>query len=39
MSTAIDTDRIVAKMNSGVLELQLPKSEEARPHQIPISVN
>jgi HSP20 family molecular chaperone IbpA len=39
LSTAIDTDRIVAKMNSGVLELQLPKSEEARPHQIPISVN
>jgi len=39
LSTAIATDRIVAKMNSGVLELQLPKSEEARPHQIPISVN
>jgi HSP20 family molecular chaperone IbpA len=39
LSTAIDTERIVARMNSGVLELQLPKSEEARPHQIPISVN
>ena len=37
LSTVIDAECIEAKMNSGVLELRLPKSAEARPHQIPIS--
>ena len=39
LSTVIDAERIEAKMNGGVLELQLPKAEEARPQRIPISVN
>ena len=39
MSTAIDTQRIEAKMKNGVLELRLPKSEEARPQRIPITVD
>lgn len=32
------SDRISAKMKDGVLELQLPKAEEARPQQIPVNV-
>ena len=39
MSTAIDSQRIEAKMKNGVLELRLPKSEEARPQRIPITVD
>ena len=39
LSTAIDPQRIEAKMKSGVLELHLPKSEEARPQRIPITAN
>ena len=39
LSTVIDTEHIEAKMESGVLELQLPKAEEARPQRIPISVS
>jgi HSP20 family molecular chaperone IbpA len=39
LSTAIDTQRIEAKMKNGVLELRLPKSEEARPQRIPITVD
>jgi HSP20 family molecular chaperone IbpA len=39
LSTAIDTHRIDAKMKNGVLELRLPKSEEARPQRIPITVD
>jgi len=39
LSTAIDTQRIEARMKSGVLELHLPKSEEARPQRIPITVD
>jgi HSP20 family molecular chaperone IbpA len=39
LSTAIDAEHIEAKMNGGVLELRLPKAEEARPQRIPISVN
>ena len=38
LATVIDTEHIEAKMRSGVLELRLPKAEEARPHRIPISV-
>ena len=39
MSTAIDSQRIEAKVKNGVLELRLPKSEEARPQRIPITVD
>ena len=39
LSTVIDAEHIEARMESGVLELQLPKAEEARPQSIPISVN
>ena len=39
LSTAIDAQRIEAKMKNGVLELHLPKSEEARPQRIPIAAN
>jgi len=39
LSTVIDTEHIEAKTKSGVLELRLPKAEEARPHRIPISPN
>ena len=39
LSTAIDAEHIEAKMDGGVLELRLPKAEEARPKTIPISVN
>jgi HSP20 family molecular chaperone IbpA len=38
LSTVIDAEHIEAKMRSGVLELRLPKAEEARPQRIPISV-
>jgi HSP20 family molecular chaperone IbpA len=37
LSTAIDAQHIEAKMKNGVLELRLPKAEEARPHRIPIT--
>ena len=39
LSTVIDAEHIEARMQSGVLELQLPKAEEARPLRIPISVS
>jgi HSP20 family molecular chaperone IbpA len=39
LQTAIDAEHIEAKMNGGVLELHIPKAEEARPQRIPISVN
>jgi HSP20 family molecular chaperone IbpA len=39
LSAAIDTQRIEAKMKNGVLELRLPKSEEARPQRIAITAN
>ena len=39
LSTVIDVEHIEARMESGVLELRLPKAEEARPHRIPISVS
>ena len=38
LSTVIDAEHIEAKMRSGVLELRLPKAEEARLQKIPISV-
>jgi HSP20 family protein len=39
LSGSIDTDRIKARMVNGVLELELPKSERAKPRRIPISAS
>jgi HSP20 family protein len=39
LSNEIDADRITAKMVNGVLELELPKAEKAKPRQITISAN
>jgi HSP20 family protein len=39
LSNEIDTNRITAKMINGVLELELPKAEKAKPRQITISAN
>jgi HSP20 family protein len=39
LSNEIDADRITAKMVNGVLELELPKAEKAKPRQISISAN
>jgi HSP20 family protein len=36
ISSRIDANRIEARMNHGVLELELPKAAEARPRQINI---
>ncbi len=37
LSNAIDEKRIAAKLKDGVLELELPKSEAAKPRRIQIS--
>ncbi len=37
LSSTIDGSKIKARMSHGVLELQLPKVEEAKPRQIAIS--
>lgn len=39
LANTIDAERISARMKNGVLELELPKSEKAKPRQIAISVN
>ena len=39
LSSEIDTARITARMNHGVLELELPKAEAAKPRRIAISTN
>jgi HSP20 family molecular chaperone IbpA len=36
VSTEVDTARIAGRMRNGVLELELPKTERAKPRQIPI---
>lgn len=38
MPTEIDTDKVEAKINDGVLTLRLPKAESARPKKIKIAV-
>lgn len=37
LDPAIDTSRIVAKMNQGVLTLSLPKSEKVKPRKIAVN--
>ena len=37
LDPAIDTSRIVARMNKGVLTLTLPKSERVKPRQITVN--
>ena len=39
LSSDIDAERIKARMTNGVLELELPKAERAKPRRIPISVS
>jgi HSP20 family protein len=37
LSDEIDTNRIAARVNHGVLELQLPKTERAQPRRIAVT--
>lgn len=37
ISSDVDTDRISAKVTNGVLELQLPKAERAKPRRIAVT--
>ncbi len=37
LSNDIDSDHIVAKMKDGVLQLQIPKAERAKPRRIQVS--
>lgn len=39
LATSFDPEKISATMRNGVLELQLEKSEEAKPRSIPIAVH
>ena len=39
LSETIDQGRIVAKLNDGVLRLELPKVEKARPRQIAVKAS
>ncbi len=32
-----DPDRIVAKLNDGVLEVHIPKAEQAKPRRVPVA--
>ena len=39
VSSDIDADHIKARMANGVLELELPKAESAKPRRIPVAVH
>jgi HSP20 family molecular chaperone IbpA len=39
LTDSVDQDKISANFNNGVLELTLPKAEEAKPKKIDIKVN
>ena len=39
LANTIDAERISARMKNGVLELELPKAEKAKPQRIAISTN
>ena len=38
LPSLVDTDRIEAKYDAGILTITLPKTERARPREIPVSV-
>jgi HSP20 family molecular chaperone IbpA len=38
LSDQVDQGRISARLNNGVLTLELPKAEKAKPKQIPVRV-
>jgi HSP20 family protein len=39
LSSEIDSERIKARMTDGVLEIELPKAERAKPRRITVSAN
>ena len=39
VSSDIDADRIKARMANGVLEVELPKAESAKPRRIPVAIH
>ncbi len=39
VSSDVDAERITARMTNGVLELELPKSERAKPRRISVTTN
>ncbi len=39
ITAPIDSNKVTASMRNGVLELQLPKTAEAKPQQIPVTVH
>ena len=39
ISSDVDADRIKARMANGVLEVELPKAESAKPRRIPVAVH
>lgn len=39
LANTIETERISARMKNGVLELELPKAEKAKPRRIAIAAN
>ena len=38
LSDQVDQEKISARLNNGVLMLQLPRAEQAKPRQIPVQV-
>ena len=38
LSEHVDREKIAARLNNGVLMLQLPRAEKAKPRQIPVQV-
>ncbi len=39
LSEHVDQEKIAARLNNGVLMLQLPRAEKAKPRQIPVQVH
>ena len=38
LSDQVDQEKIAARLNNGVLMLELPRAEKAKPRQIPVKV-